>query len=98
MAKYVLTVKAVHDLDDIWNYTLAHWSEEQADSYYQLLIQSFGIISENPSYGRSAENIVKGHKKFKVERHIIFFRILSPAFIEITRVLHERMDFEGHFR
>lgn len=40
MAKYSLTNKAVEDLSDIWNYTFDHWSERQADIYYQMLIEN----------------------------------------------------------
>ena len=38
MAEYKLTNKAVEDLNDIWEYTIEKWSEEQADKYYNLLL------------------------------------------------------------
>lgn len=40
MAEYRLTNKAVEDLNGIWNYTAEEWSEEQADSYYEMLLNS----------------------------------------------------------
>lgn len=43
MAKFLLTNKAVEDLDKIWNYTVDKLSEEQADKYYQMLIDSCKI-------------------------------------------------------
>ena len=39
MAKYNLTNKAVEDLAKIWDYTFEQWSEQQADNYYEMLIQ-----------------------------------------------------------
>lgn len=38
MAKYELTNKAVTDLNRIWEYTLENGSENQADRYYDMLL------------------------------------------------------------
>ncbi len=38
MAEYKLTNKAVDDLNRIWDYTADEWSEEQADKYYNMLL------------------------------------------------------------
>lgn len=35
---YVISKKATEDLEKIWLYTYFHWSENQADNYYKLLI------------------------------------------------------------
>ena len=45
MSRYFLSNKAVEDLSDIWNYTYEVWSEQQADKYYGLLIDSCDEIS-----------------------------------------------------
>jgi len=47
MVKYKLTIKAVDDLSNIWNYTLEKWSEKQADKYYNMLVDSFNEIARN---------------------------------------------------
>ena len=39
MAKYNLTIEAVQDLTNIWNYTFEKWSEKQADTYYRMLLE-----------------------------------------------------------
>ncbi|MCD6556837.1 MAG: type II toxin-antitoxin system RelE/ParE family toxin, partial [Bacteroidales bacterium] len=57
MAKYVLTNKAVTDLSKIWNYTVDTWSENQADKYYQMFIDAFQRIADNPNLGKNYENI-----------------------------------------
>ena len=53
MAKFYLTNKAIEDLDDIWTYTLETWSENQAEIYYALIIDSFKELVNNPSQGKS---------------------------------------------
>lgn len=92
MAEYKLTNKAVEDLSKIWNYTFEVWSEKQADKYYYSLITSCQEIAENPELGINYEGISKHLLGIKANRHIIFYRTSNENYIEITRILHERMD------
>ncbi|WP_064966845.1 type II toxin-antitoxin system RelE/ParE family toxin [Tenacibaculum ovolyticum] len=92
MAEYRLTNKAVEDLSKIWDYTFEVWSEKQADKYYDELISNCKEIAKNPDLGKNYEGISKQLLGIKVNRHIIFFRTLNPDYVEITRILHERMD------
>lgn len=95
MAKFELTNKAVEDLADIWEYTYENWSEQQADNYYQLLIESFKEIAGNPGIGKNYSGIVESLKGLKVGRHIVFFREREGRKVEIIRILHEQMDFKN---
>ena len=92
MAEYKLTNRAVEDLSKIWDYTFEVWSEKQADKYYEGLISNCQEIAENPNLGKSYKGISKQLLAMKVNRHIIFYRTLNPDYVEITRILHERMD------
>jgi toxin ParE1/3/4 len=92
MSNYKLTNKAVEDLEKIWDYTFERWSEQQADKYYALLIDSCHIIGENPSIGKNYFGVTTELFGLKTNRHIIFYRKLTDKPIEITRILHERMD------
>ena len=38
MKKYLISKEALKDIDTIWLYTLEKWSLEQADRYYNLII------------------------------------------------------------
>ena len=89
---YKLTNKAVDDLTKIWDYTVEKWSEEQADKYYSLLLDSCQIIANNPELGKNYFGIETELFGLKTNRHIIFYRKLVDKPIEITRILHERMD------
>jgi len=92
MVEYKLTNKAVTDLSKIWEYTFEVWSEKQADKYYDELIKNCEEIAENPNLGKNYEGISKQLLGIKSNRHIIFYRTLNENYVEITRILHERMD------
>ena len=95
MAKFNLTNKAVEDLSRIWNYTFEKWSEDQADKYYFVLLENCQNIADNPGLGKNYESISTEIFGFKVNRHIIFYRKIDDKSIEITRILHERMDLKN---
>jgi toxin ParE1/3/4 len=92
MTKFILTNKAVEDLSNIWEYTLHQWSESQADKCYEELISNCQQIADNPSLGKNYEGITLNLRGMKTSRHIIFYRVLNLNYVEITRILHERMD------
>lgn len=92
MAEYKLTNKAVEDLSKIWDYTFEVWSEKQADKYFDSLISNCQEIADNPDLGKNYEGISNQLLGLKTNRHIIFYRTLEKDYIEITRILHERMD------
>ncbi len=92
MAEFKLTNKAVEDLAKIWDYTFEVWSEKQADKYYESLISNCQEIADNPNLGRNYDGITQNLLGMKTNRHIIFYRMLNINYVEITRILHERMD------
>jgi len=95
MPKYNLTNKAVEDLNNIWEYTLIKWSEKQADIYYNMLLNSCQEIANNNNLGKNYKGVTKELFGFKVNRHIIFYRIIENQPIEISRILHGRMDLKN---
>lgn len=95
MTEYKLTNKAVEDLSGIWDFTCSKWSEEQADIYYNTLISSCHNIANNPKLGKNYNGISTELVGLKISRHIIFYRIRVDEMIEITRILHERMDLKN---
>lgn len=95
MAEYRLTKKAVEDLNGIWVYTFDNWSEEQADEYYSMLLDFCQDIAEKPALGKNYEGIRTDLFGLKANRHIIFYRKIESGLVEITRILHERMDLKN---
>lgn len=95
MAKLHFTQKAVDDLNSIWAYTAEQWSEPQADRYYHELMNSCQKIMTNPNCGKNYEGLITSLFGLKVKKHIIFYRLLGSGEIEITRILHGRMDLKS---
>jgi toxin ParE1/3/4 len=92
MAKYRLTKKAVEDLAHIWNYTFDTWSENQADIYFQMLLDTCQDISNGRVIGKQYDGIYSGLLGKKAGKHIIFYRMINLDEVEVVRILHERMD------
>jgi toxin ParE1/3/4 len=98
MARYKLTNEAVKDLEEIWIYTYQNWSIEQADRYYDLIIDEIEFLSSNPLSGRSMDYIKEGYKVSKVKSHLVFYKIIANGTIEIIRILHQRMDVKNRMK
>ena len=92
MVKYFLTKKAVEDLSKIWDYTYEIWSENQADNYYYELLIDCQKLAEDQNLSKNYDEINTEILGYKSGQHIIFYRILNPTEVEITRFLHSRMD------
>jgi len=91
---YIISKKAVIDLEEIWVFTVDKWSVAQADRYYLLIIDEIEFICKNITCGKSMHNIRKGYRATKVKSHLIFYRVVNDT-VEIIRILHERMDIEN---
>lgn len=98
MANYILTNKAVEDLSTIWDYTFEVWSEKQADKYYNMLLDSCQDLANTKILGKKYPEISEDIFGFRVGRHIIFYRQLKNNRIEITRILHSRMDLKNRIQ
>ena len=97
MPKLKFTNNAVQDLSDIWSYTAETWSESQADKYYKLIMNACSTIAKKPQIGKEYSEIYPDLKGKLTTKHIIFYRVLEDQSIEITRILHERMDLKKKF-
>lgn len=96
--KYRISQQAIEDLENIWIYTLKKWSKEQADRYYNLIMEEIEFVADNFMTGKSAEQIRKKYRVTKVKSHLIFYRKTENNIIEIIRILHERMDIPGRLK
>jgi len=94
MPRFVLTRAAKEDLKSIARYTADTWGREQRNRYLALLDTSMHDLADNPRLGRDCSEIRTGYRRYRVGKHVLFYRQLDPDRIEIVRVLHERMDVE----
>lgn len=92
MSSYQFTNKAVEDLSNIWNFIFDTRSKMQADKYYAELMDACVEMAGKPFLGRNYSGVVERLKGVKINRHIIFYRVIKEGVVEIERILHERMD------
>ena len=95
MSVYVISEKAVEDINNIWIYPVENWSVAQADRYYNLIYDEIKYIVNNFDMARDFGEIRKSYKCSKVKSHLIFFKKDKMNEIEVVRVLHEKMDVES---
>jgi toxin ParE1/3/4 len=69
---YLISSKAISDLEKIWLYTLKKWSKEQADRYHNLIVDEIEYIAENYEICRRIDHIRPGYRISKVKSHLIF--------------------------
>ena len=96
MAKIAFTNKSKDDLKEIWEYSYDTWSEKQADKYYEDLIERCQKLVLDYEYGKDYSSLIGNLKGVRINKHIIFYRILESDMIEIERILHEKMDIKKH--
>ena len=95
MSTYIISEKALEDINKIWIYTAENWSVEQANRYYNLIFEEIEYIAANFLMARDFENIRKNYRFSKIKSHLIFFKKNKFNEIEVIRVLHERMDIDN---
>lgn len=93
--KYKISEKANEDIEKIWLYTFENWSQEQADRYYNLIMDEIEYLADHFESGKPIESIRKGYRASRVKSHIIFYKKSKGDLVEIIRVLHQSMDIEN---
>ncbi|MBN3563691.1 type II toxin-antitoxin system RelE/ParE family toxin [Aliamphritea spongicola] len=92
MSDFVLTELAKADLKDIARYTEKHWGRRQRLNYLKQLDEAFRLLASAPETGTDIHFIREGYRKDRINRHIIFYRIIPMRRLLIVRILHQRMD------
>lgn len=58
---YRISKEALNDLEKIWIYTFETWSIEQADRYFNLLMDEIEYLTVNPKSGIDYSHVRKGY-------------------------------------
>lgn len=85
--QYLFKPRAEQDLEDIYDYTVKEFGEEQADLYFRNLFDKFQQLADTPGIARRRAEVRQGLKSYLVKAHIVFFRE-SDKGVLIVRVLH----------
>lgn len=94
MRRYTLSPRAQSDLEEIWDYTAARWSVDQAEIYV-CQIKAAVEAAADPRRGRACDEVRAGYRKYPAGTHVLFYRTMANG-VDIVRILHQRMDFERH--
>lgn len=94
MPSFTLTNMAKADVKEIALYTQEQWGRDQRDEYLTMLDACFHQLAANPLKGKDCSDIRNGYRKLNAGSHVIFYRQMLNASIEIVRILHGRMDIE----
>jgi toxin ParE1/3/4 len=93
---YKISIEAKDDIEKIWLYTFKNWSLEQADRYFELIMNEIEYIAKNPDTGKDFSGVRKGYWKALIKSHVVFYKVNKKQNeVEIIRVLHQKMDIEN---
>lgn len=93
---YKISKEAEKDLEKIWLYTFETWSLQQADYYYDLLMDEIEYLTENPKFGQDFSHLRIGYFRSRVKSHFIFYRLnLKNNELEVIKILHQQMDIDS---
>ncbi len=105
MAGYRFYLTADKRQDDIWDYTLKEWGEQQAEKYIIGLHAHVNKLANNKLLWQSLPNNLLTPQDLSLpvyfshySKHYLFFRELSDGMIGIMTILHETMDIPVRLR
>ena len=88
----VLSPLAKLDLEDIQIYTLEKWGETQRKKYAALLYEGLQKLAVSPEFGHKRRDLSTDHRACRIGHHFAVYRVVGTE-IQISRILHEKMDF-----
>jgi toxin ParE1/3/4 len=97
LSSYRLTPRALRDLDQIADYTLAQWGDRQVEIYLNALAKRFEWLAKNPNAGRTRDDIAQGYRCYREGSHLLFY-IVERDVVAIIGVPHGSMDIEAFFQ
>jgi toxin ParE1/3/4 len=82
--------RAETDLFEIGLYTFRTWGETQTIQYISQLEDCCQFLADNPTRGRTCDEIRPWLRRMKQGKHVVFYRE-EPGGILVCRILHQRM-------
>lgn len=93
---YKISQEANLDIKNIWLYTFENGSLEQADRYFNLIMDEIEYLAKNTESGNNYSHVKKDYFRSIMKSHLIFYKINRKIEgIEIIRIFHQRMDVES---
>jgi toxin ParE1/3/4 len=108
MARFRIARRAHTDFASILAESAERWGAEARGRYQAALIGGMRQVASDPEGPLTREcrdirpdlrsfhlrHLRQGSRTLRVRRpaHVIYYRVIVPGFVEIVRVLHERME------
>jgi|APTNR8051073442_1049403.scaffolds.fasta_scaffold00291_33 toxin ParE1/3/4 len=86
-----LSPEAERDLENIWLYTVAMWSIDQAENYIGDITSTFDLLSLSPLIARERIEFTPPVRVHRHQSHVIIYRV-NGDFIDIVRVVHMKQN------
>jgi len=86
---------AREDIQDISDYTLEVWGDEQETAYLLAIDAKLKEISGDPERWPFRNDLFEGCQTALVGKHLIFF-VVDENVVHVSRVLHQAMDVPRH--
>ena len=112
MARFHISHLARADIDDILATSLALWGSAARRRYAALLRVAMQRAADQPEgpLTRDRSVLLPGLRSFHLRHarhvqpvsdvkqpvHVLYYQVVQPGVVEITRVLHERMEPSRH--
>ncbi|MFN8694499.1 MAG: type II toxin-antitoxin system RelE/ParE family toxin [Holosporales bacterium] len=95
--KLVFSDRARRDLQNIKEYTVAHWGHEQAATYIRQLYKKAVHTAAAPLIGKAVTHLNSQQKVRSIScgLHTIYYTFTDKENI-IVRILHQSMDAPAH--
>jgi plasmid stabilization system protein ParE len=90
---FKISQEAILDLENIWLYTFENWSLEQADKYFNLILDKIERLAENPKLGDDYSQIRKGYFRSNVKL-VVLCRISRSYFCSRQ---HKKYDYSHSY-
>jgi toxin ParE1/3/4 len=82
---------AEQDIADIWNDGAERWGVDQADRYFDGMVNLFDLLSGQPEIARLRDEFTPPVRIHPYGSHVVVFEIADSG-IAIIRVLHNRRN------
>jgi toxin ParE1/3/4 len=86
-----LTRRAETDLLDILNVSEQQWGRRQRIAYSENFERIFSVLANEPTIGRSRDELVPRLRSHPAGSHVIYYLALSDELF-VIRILHGRRD------
>lgn len=89
--KLIWRPDALHDLDDIWDYSLNQFGKVQAVIYLETIHEKAAALTNGELSGTAEDKVQPGLRRQISRSHVIWFRVESDVLV-VIRVLHQSRD------